>query len=222
MSGALPRVRFAAIVLAAGESERMGKPKALLDFDGRTALSLAIDACRGGGAHRIVVVLGARAKEVSDSLEKRDLFHRRSKGVAVQTVVHAGFRAGQTSSVKSGVEAIDDPGCGLLVLPVDHPLVTGEDVAAVGEAYRRSHERGQRIFVATHNKRRGHPVLFGERLARAILALGDGDPLHRVVRAEAGRVVEVPVRNEHVLTDADTTEEYEALLAAFRARHTPA
>ena len=70
MTDAPPRVRFAAIVLAAGESERMGKPKALLDFDGRTALSLAIDACREGGAYRIVVVLGAHAKEVSESLEK--------------------------------------------------------------------------------------------------------------------------------------------------------
>ena len=124
--------------------------------------------------------------------------------------------------MKRGVEAIQDGGCGLLVFPVDHPLVAGQDVAALGEAYRRDHERGQRIFVVTHEKRRGHPVLFGERLARAIVALGDADPLHRVLRADAGRVVEVPVRNEHVLTDADTAEDYENLLAAFRARQAPA
>jgi molybdenum cofactor cytidylyltransferase len=206
--------RFAALVLAAGESQRMGRPKALLDFDGRTALSLAIEACASGGAQEVVVVLGAGAKEIGASVPSKG----KAASPPVRTVLNERHAAGQTSSVKVGLDAVADADLALLVLPVDHPLVEAEDVAALAEACGRDREGGRRIFVATHRGRRGHPVLFGRSLRRAILALADEEPLHRVVRAVHGRAVEVPVRNPFVLLDADTPEDHASLLAAFRAR----
>lgn len=209
-------VPFAALVLAAGESKRMGRPKALLDFDGATALSLATEACARGGAEEVVVVLGAGAKEIAASLPSKG-----KSSPPVRTVVNARHASGQTSSVKTGLEAVADADLALLVLPVDHPLVEADDVAALAETCGRDREGARRIFVATHRGRRGHPVLFGRGLRRAILALGDGEPLHRVVRAIPGRVVEVPVRNPFVLLDADTPEDHATLLAAYRGRRTP-
>ncbi|MGH7150553.1 MAG: nucleotidyltransferase family protein [Planctomycetota bacterium] len=211
--------RFAALVLAAGESKRMGQPKALLDFDGSSALSLATEACARGGAQEVVVVLGAEAKEIARSLPAK------GKGASgappVRTVLNERHAEGQTSSVKAGLNAVADADLALLVLPVDHPLVEAEDVLALAEACGRDREGARRIFVATHRGRRGHPVLFGRGLRRAILALGDEEPLHRVVRAVPGRVVEVPVRNPFVLLDADSPEDHASLLAAYRGRRSP-
>jgi molybdenum cofactor cytidylyltransferase len=207
---------FAALVLAAGESRRMGSPKALLDFDGRSAVALAAEACVRGGAREVVIVLGAGAEEVEKHLRKtpRDA----PTLTPVRTVRNEGYAAGQTSSVKAGLAAVAGPRLAVLVLPVDHPLVEGEDVAALAKACRRDPEGAQRVFVVTHRRRRGHPVLFGRNLRRPILALGDDEPLHKLVRAVPGRVVEVPVRNPFVLLDADTAEDHASLLAAYRER----
>ena len=144
----------------------MGRPKALLDFDGRSAVSLAIESCVRGGAQEVVVVLGEGAEEVETHLRPGRRAER--PAVPVRTVRNEAYAAGQTSSVKAGLAAVADGALAVLVLPVDHPLVEAEDVAALAQACRRDPEGAQRVFVVTHHRRRGHPVLFGRNLRRSI------------------------------------------------------
>jgi CTP:molybdopterin cytidylyltransferase MocA len=210
-----PSSPFFAIVLAAGDSQRMGRPKALLEFDGRTALDLCVTACLEGGASEVVVVLGAEAEPIRKA--SRALLR---SSAPVRLVVNERHATGQTSSVQCALAEI--PAGAFLVFPVDLPLVDGSVVRALAEAYRKERERSQRIFVAVHAKRRGHPVLFGERTRPGVLALAPEAPLHLVVRARPGRVVEVPVRSPEILRDLDTPEDYARALEARRAGAPPA
>jgi CTP:molybdopterin cytidylyltransferase MocA len=109
----------------------MGRPKALLDFGGRTALDLVLDACAGLGDP--VVVLGAHP----------DLRVPRGR-----IVVNSDWARGQTSSLKAGLRGSTGD---FLLFPIDYALVTADDVRAVASA------RG-RIVIPSRDMRRGHPV----------------------------------------------------------------
>lgn len=213
------------LVLAAGDSRRMGRTKALLDFDGRTAIEIvlaahreAADAAQAAGVTLAppVVVLGRDAEAVRPHLPE-----------GVRAVVNPAPERGRTSSIRAGLEAIEaslspeSPGTAggldaeaeaFLLHPVDSPLVAAETIARiVGDA------SGRPIVVPVFEGRRGHPALFRRAVFAEFHALGDDEPAHVVVRRDASRVCEVAVEDENVARRLNTPGEYRAALAAFRA-----
>jgi molybdenum cofactor cytidylyltransferase len=188
----------------------MGRPKPLLPFDGRTCLSLVAAACRGSRADETVVVLGADAEAVRASLSAEE-----SSGVKI--TVNEDHARGQTSSLKTGLEAASPRSDGFVVLPVDQPLVLAGDIDRLIERFE-THPRGRTIFIAAHEGRRGHPVMFSGVHRAGLLEMPDDEPLHAYIRLREGEVDQVPVDNPGVVLPMNTEDEYRQALALWRAR----
>lgn len=193
-----------AIVLAAGRSARIGRTKALLPLrDGRTFLAAVIDALRGGGIDRIVAVVGRDAEKIEAALP--------AEAARIQYVRNARWEEGQLSSLLAGLTAIDERAAeAVLVTLIDMPLIQPATVAAVLSAFRAG--PATPIVRAAHGGRHGHPVLFSrtvfDELRRADPAVG----AKAVVRAQAGRVLDVEVGDPGCISDVDTWDDYERLI----------
>ena len=195
------------IILAAGASTRMGAPKALCDFDGRSCLQLALGTCREAGLARPIVVLGFWAAEI----------RARVRVEAVTVRLNDLAHHGQTSSLQVGLQALPARAQAFLLYPVDFPLLTAEDLRPLLAAWR-TRRHYQRIFIPSHAQRRGHPVLFDATLRGTFLALDVAAPARTVVDARADEIVYVEHDTPYVLMDMDTPEDYARCLTEFRLR----
>lgn len=196
------------IVLAAGASTRMGRPKALLPFDGETCLSLVLRACAEGGTAAPIVVLGHEAETLRAALPE-----------GARPCLNPAFAStGPAASLQAGLRLVPAEAGAALLFPVDFPLVTGRDVAALIGRWRDAQPGGIRIVLPSHQQRRGHPALFDRAVFPALAALAPDAPIHDVVRAHAGSLEHVVVDDPWVLMDLDTPEDYERCLAAYRSR----
>jgi len=191
----------------------MGRPKPLLDFDGRTCLSLVLSACEAARADDTILVLGYRADEVRASLETAG----GGPHPGARICVNEQYERGQTASLKTGLEALPPSADGFIVLPVDLPLVTATDLDALIARFE-PRPRGRTIFIATHETGRGHPVLFASRHRGPILELGDDEPLHNYIKLREGEVEQVMVDSPGVTMPMNTPEEYRRVLAVYRSR----
>jgi CTP:molybdopterin cytidylyltransferase MocA len=187
---------IAAIILAAGKSERMGgRPKALLKFRGKTFLEHVLAAANDAGITTAVVVVGHHRDEIAAAFPTLNL------------VFNPDYEQGMSTSVQAGLRTLTAGITGAGIFLVDHPLI---DAATVAMLARQLVPAG--IVLPVYQGRRGHPVFFGEDLFDEVLSLGAGQGLNIVVRKDPSRVTEVPVTNPGVLLDVDTPEELENLL----------
>jgi molybdenum cofactor cytidylyltransferase len=192
----------AALVLAGGRSTRLGRPKQLLPLRGRPVLQHVIDTAAAAGLAPVLVVLGHAADEVAAALRLPP---------AARVVVNPDHAAGQSTSLRVGLRALEESDApALVVLLGDQPGVSVEAIDAVV----RCHSRGLGPVVqAAYDGRPGHPVLFA-RIAWPDLARVEGDRGARDLlaarpdRVHAARVPGPPP------PDLDTWEDYERLLEA--------
>ncbi|MGI8784510.1 MAG: nucleotidyltransferase family protein [Acidobacteriota bacterium] len=194
----LPRVD--AILLAAGESRRMGFPKALLDLAGKTFLEHILATFRRVPFRSVTIVLGAEADRIRQSCRITP---------EVACVVNEEYKLGQLSSLQAGLRRCDSRAVdGFLVALVDHPLVTSCSMRALMRVLGRNPES---IVVPVFEGRRGHPVLFAASYYDDLLEAPLEDGARSVVHRHAEKVVQWPVRDPGVLRDIDTPELYRAL-----------
>lgn len=197
---------LAAIVLAAGASERMGTPKALLEHGGEPFLSGILKAAYAAGVERRVAVLGHMADKI---LRQIDL-----SGVLV--VMSEDLDAGPIGSIRAGLSAVSNhPVDGILVWPVDRPRVRVETVRALIDAFDRT---GGPVVVPRTANRRGHPVIFAKRLFGELRAAPDDEGARAVVHRDASRVVEVEVADPGTVEDINTPDDYRRLIREENAR----
>ncbi len=142
----------AAVVLAAGASTRMGRPKALLRHDGRSFVACAVELAAAAGCDPIVVVTGAVA--IDEPLPALRVHNER-------------WSLGQLSSLQRGLTALTDPS-GVLVLTVDRPHLRPGTIAALVAAFRGSPGH---IWQTEHAGRRAHPLIWPAALLPALMAL---------------------------------------------------
>jgi len=200
------------IVLAAGASLRMGRPKPLLEFDQETCLSLVLGACFSSLATETILIVGAD----NDALRVEAIrCARQRRASAFDIVVNSAHERGQTSSVKTGLEAMSGKSDAFVIMPVDQPLVTSMEIDMLIQRFEMK-PRGRNIFIATHDNRRGHPVLFAESHRLPILEMEDDDPLNEYVRVREGETEEVEMMNPGVTIGMNTPEEYRRVLALYR------
>lgn len=188
---------LAAVILAAGESRRMGFPKALLPYQGRTFLEhlIAITEDAQLGARRVVI--GAHQEQIS----------QRVKLPAGDWVVNREWHKGQLSSIRTAIENLESVDLnGIVVLLVDHPFVTTPVLGALIEAFDRS---PRSIVIPTYRNRRGHPVIFPAHLFPELRSASDDVGARAVVWAHANDVIEVPTQEEGVLLDIDDRSTFE-------------
>jgi molybdenum cofactor cytidylyltransferase len=200
-------IAVAAIVLAAGESSRMGRPKPLLPLNGETFLRHLLAEIRASRVTRTVVVLGYRPEVVLAAMPE----------VAPFAIVNPNYPLGQLSSFRVGLDAVADSAEAALLCLADHPFISG----ALIDALILAHERTQRpIIVPTHGGRRGHPTLFAAALFDELRAAPLDQGARVVVRAHADQVLELPTEEAGVVADIDTPEQYQQWLAHFRGQGT--
>lgn len=178
---------LAAIILSAGASSRMGRPKALLPYREGTFLEHLIQVTRHSQVGVTRVVLGAGAQEISE-IAKLD----RSL-----VVLNSGWEQGQLSSIREGIRSLEGLDTdGIILCPVDHPLVSAALVSdLIGQFY--SEEKA--IVLPTYKGRRGHPVIFSSALYGELLVAPMDKGARAVVWAHAADVLEVPTDEEGVV-----------------------
>jgi len=196
-----------AIVLAAGESRRMGQPKAglLVSPGGPTFAAAAVAALHAAGFGEVTVVAGAHPEAVRAAVAGLE---------GTQVVVHDGWAAGQLSSLRAGLDAVDAPDVEALVVTlVDCPLVRPATVVRLVETWRATRAPIVRPAIGD---RHGHPVVFG----RAVFDDLRTAPLEVGAKAVIARwreaLVNVPVDDPGVLADIDTPADYDAFVRALR------
>jgi molybdenum cofactor cytidylyltransferase len=192
----------AAIVLAAGESTRMGRPKALLDWRGRTLLQHQIATLSEAGCDPVVVVLGARAHQIRA---------RTQCDAPCRIVENAAYRSGRASSLRIGARALADDVEAVLIASVDGPSALAT-TAAVIEAWR---ENAASIVVPRFEGRNGHPALFDGALLGELRELQESTLGLKAVRtAHADATQFVDCDDPWVVLNMNTPEEYEQARAA--------
>jgi CTP:molybdopterin cytidylyltransferase MocA len=193
-------VRVVAIVLAAGEGRRMGEPKAVLPWKGRTFLAHACHLLTRPGVAEVVAVIGASADRVRNEAPVPD---------RVTLVENTAWSSGMLSSVWCGLDAAEALGADAVLLhPVDHPLVSPVSVDRVVDAL----QQGAFAAVPVHGGRRGHPGGFGSEAMVALRAASPDQGARAVLADHSGRVVHVD-GDAGCLVGIDTPEEYRRRLA---------
>jgi molybdenum cofactor cytidylyltransferase len=190
----------AGVVLAAGSSSRLGQPKQLLSYDGRSLVRRAAEVGLAAGLAPVVVVTGAHAAAVEREL----------RSMPVRIVRNEAYRAGQSTSVRAGISALPPETEAVVMLLVDMPAVDEEVVRALIAAWQAT---GAPLVRPTFDGRPGNPVLFAARLFPEMLALEGDEGGRPILQRHADAVQLVPTTQPGVLLDVDTWEAYTQLLA---------
>ena len=190
---------IAGIVLAAGQSRRMGRPKALLPLRGATLLEHAVRALAGGGCRPVVVVTGPDTDDVARRIGDE------ARRLGARVAVNPAADSEQVDSLRIGLASLEEAATAAVVLPVDVPGADADAVRLVVDAFR---ERGAPVVRAVHEGRHGHPVLFARPLFAAFSTGTLPEGARTVIHAHADRVEEVEAGGAGVLHDVDTPADF--------------
>jgi molybdenum cofactor cytidylyltransferase len=188
---------IAAVVLSAGESSRMGRPKALLPIDGQTFIERIVGALKRTAVGKIVIVIGHNAAELKPRIEH----------LPAEILINPDYKSGQLSSLQVAVRSLqNNVKCdGMLVHLVDHPYL---DASLVDEMIRRFYESKKRIIVPRYHGKRGHPVLFSRALFGELLDAPMDQGAKAVVNAHGNETLEIDTDEKGITVDIDTPELY--------------
>jgi molybdenum cofactor cytidylyltransferase len=188
---------ISAIILAAGQSRRMGRPKMLLPWGTRTVIEQVITTFLAAGIENIVVVTGGT----------RELVEKVIEPYPVQTAYNTDYAAGEMlSSLQLGLQALSNRAQATLIGLGDQPQVQERTVRLVCEAYRESQSR---LVVPSFQMRRGHPWLVARPLWQELLALQPPESPRSFLNSHAAEIHYVDVETASILTDLDTPEDYQ-------------
>ncbi|MGC1188983.1 MAG: nucleotidyltransferase family protein [Candidatus Binatus sp.] len=179
------------IILAAGESRRMGYPKPLLKIGGRTFIE-HIAATMLAVVPRLVIVIGAHRERVLGAIP-------RDRRIVIAE--NPNYARGQLSSLKVGLSALRPDASGALVHLGDHPMVRAETFAAIVDWY---NQTGKPIVIARHDGHRGHPVVFDRTMFAELQSAPEEVGARNVVNADSSRVAYVDLDDGGINLDLDT------------------
>lgn len=184
-----------AIVLAAGESKRMGSPKMLLPYNDATIIGQVIRNLMDSNVDRVVVVVGANREEIMKETRRYDVFH----------CYNEDYKSGMLSSVKCGFYSLPEGCLAALIMPGDQPMTGPGEINRVIGAYAES-DRG--LVMASYNGRRGHPLIVDMKYLDEVLSLPDSEGLRALAERHPEDVLESETDDASVLRDIDTQEDY--------------
>ncbi|MGA9363541.1 MAG: nucleotidyltransferase family protein [Bacteroidota bacterium] len=185
------------IILAAGESSRMGSPKALLKIGGKSFVQHIVDVFIASRVLDIVVVLGADSEAIKTQLNW-------FKG---KTVINEEWKRGQLSSILAGLHAVDQEDLhGVLIWPVDRPLVSEHVIVGILHQFWTKHKQ---IVVPVFSGQRGHPVLVGKSLFEALEKAPMDIGARTVLWDHPKDVLEYQTEEDGVVINIDSAEDYQ-------------
>ncbi|KAF0823916.1 nucleotidyltransferase family protein [Cytobacillus firmus] len=194
-----------AILLAAGQSSRMGTLKGLLPWNGITLFEHQLNTLRKSVFTDIVVVLGYEAEK----------FLSIGKKHSAKLVINEHFQDGKCSSIIAGVKAADTLSETILITSVDQPLHPVIINKLAGNL------RNSRCLIAvpSHQGKRGHPILFSSRLRNELLSIKEEKMgLRHVIQEHEKFLLELPVENEQIHLNLNHQEDYKIALKKYTGR----
>jgi CTP:molybdopterin cytidylyltransferase MocA len=187
----------AAILLAAGQSKRMGAFKALLPFGDKTVIECCLDYLEQGGVETIVVVVGHRSDAVREKLDERRVIF----------ALNPDPNSEMGASIAAGIRALPASSAATLIALVDQPAVPPIVVSTLIENWKQDSQ----IIIPTWHDRGGHPVLVDLSFRQELLNLDATGGLRALFEANRNKVQRVPVSSPFVARDMDTWDDYLSL-----------
>jgi molybdenum cofactor cytidylyltransferase len=199
-------VRIAAVVLAAGESKRMGRPKMVLPWGERTVIEQVVGVIGAVHVSEIVVVTGGAREQVEAALA----------GSPARTVYNPQYQQSEMLvSLQYGLRAVTESDCAALLVALgDQPAISGRVIAALISTFERSQPG---LVIPSYQNRRGHPWLVAMRLWPAILNMPPDKTMRDFLSAHDEQIEYVLVDSPDVLKDLDTPDDYDRLKPANRS-----
>jgi molybdenum cofactor cytidylyltransferase len=193
---------LAGIILAAGESRRMGTPKPLLELNGETFLDRLV-LTLGATCSPVIVVLGSESQRIREGLRHADL---------ASLVLNSDYARGQLSSLQCGLAAVPSGAGGVMFTLVDHPAVLPSTVARIARAFQERSPQ-ELLAVPRYQGRHGHPVCAARELIAEFLALPPNAQAREVIHHHRDETAYVDVDDQGIIQDIDDPDTYDRLTA---------
>jgi len=187
---------MSALLLAAGEAKRMGRPKLLLPLGDRTIFEVSLGNLVRSRVDEVIVVLGHRA----------DDFLPLIRGKKVKAVINPHYSQGMSTSLRRGLDAVASESQGLMIALADQPFIPPEVIDLLIEAFLKG-ERG--IVLPTWRGRRGHPVILSlSRYGEELRGLTGDKGAREILERHKEDILEVEVECRGVIEDIDDEAQY--------------
>lgn len=183
--------KVSAILLAAGESKRMGKLKQLMPLGNTTIVEQTIDNLLSSGVSEVIVVLGHRAEEVMKRVATRPI------KIAVNPIYHQGMG----TSIAAGLNLVDSRAQAVMLALGDQPFVDSQTLNRLIEEFD-THDKG--IAIPTYQGRRGHPIIFSIKYKAQLSGLKGDIGGREIIKEHPEDILEVAVECEGIVIDIDT------------------
>lgn len=183
------------IILAAGESKRMARPKLLLPFGEKTIIETVLDNAISSKANYTLLVTGGFREKIK----------QKTKRFPAITVFNPDYKQGMLSSVQMGFRSLPEGAQAAVVLLADQPSISHTVIDKVIDAY---YLTSKGIILPSYKKKRGHPVIFDMKYKSEIAALSPEVGLRGIVYGHPEDVYEVPVNTSSILRDIDNMQDY--------------
>jgi len=186
---------LSAILLAAGQSKRMGKLKQLMPLGGKTILEQTVDNLLNSRVSEVIVVLGYKAEAMAEKVATRP----------VKIAVNPAYHQGMSTSIVTGLNLINDKARAVMLALADQPFVDSQTInRLIGEFD--SHNKG--IAIPVYHGRRGHPVIFAVKYKEELLGLTGDIGGRLIIDHHPDDILEVAVNCEGICIDIDTVDSY--------------
>ena len=189
-----------AILLAAGQSKRMGEPKQLMPFGQSTILEQATDNLLNSAVDEVIVVLGYRAEEMKKTIAAKP----------VKIVINPNYQQGMSTSITAGLNLIDSQAQAVMLALGDQPSVNSQIINRLIEEFYH-HDKG--IVLPTYHGKRGHPTIFAIKYKPELLKLTGDVGAREIIKDHPQDILEVVADSESVISDIDTKSDYQSQLS---------
>ena len=190
---------ISAILLAAGQSKRMGEPKQLMPFRQSTIVEQAIDNLLGSAVNEVIVVVGYRAEDVIKAIAAKP----------IKSAVNPDYEHGMSTSIIAGLKRLHSEVEAVMLALGDQPLVNSQTINRLIDEFR-DHDKG--IAIPTYQGRRGHPIIFAIKYKEQLLKLKGDVGGRQIIKDHPNDVLEVAVNAESIIADFDTRSDYQSRL----------
>ena len=192
----------AGVILAAGMSERFGRPKQLLKLNHKYMLQWVLEAALASRLAKVVLVLGYEHQKILQVLEAVAEHPR------LQIVINHAYSEGQSRSVKTGLEAVRETFSSVMFLLGDQPLLESARINHLLDRYRHTTKD---ICVPVYRGRRGNPAIFGINMYAKLMQIEGDRGGQEIILQNPDRVLYVEVDDATIFLDIDTEADFENL-----------
>ncbi|MFZ8824956.1 MAG: nucleotidyltransferase family protein [Desulfurococcales archaeon] len=200
--------KIGAVILAAGESKRMGFPKQLIEICGEKIIRIVVMKVLNVGFGDIVVVLGHMAGDIARYIDDM---------IGIKIIVNPRYREGMSTSLIEGIKNLRQDIEAFMVILGDQPFVSKETMEKIIETYY-GMERKPLMVVPTYRGLRGNPVLISSRIAKEIMSLRGDIGARALMERYKAYISYIETQDPGVVLDIDTKEDLEKALKTFKER----